>query len=130
MRKSSKQNKTTELAIQCDNTLQQLEPKKRKLLEALTASLGIISTACAKAGISRPTYYRWMENDPVFAEAVNGLDDVCFEFVESRLYDLIAAGNVAATIFYMRTKGASRGYSEKVDVKQDHSFKIVWGDAD
>jgi len=37
--------------------------KKEQLLQALTKSLGIVSTACASVGISRTTYYNINEDD-------------------------------------------------------------------
>lgn len=39
---------------------------KQKLLEHLTES-GNISYACKRAGISRETYYKWKEDDALFA---------------------------------------------------------------
>ena len=36
---------------------------KKKMLEALEYNLGIVSTSCASAGVSRATHYRWINED-------------------------------------------------------------------
>ena len=62
-----------------DRTLSELTPKQRRAVAALL-SAGDASAACAAAGISRDTLYRWMKQ-PVFLEAVrtaeaDALDDL------------------------------------------------------
>ena len=37
---------------------------KKALVQALEKSLGVVSTACKAAGISRDTHYRWLKEDP------------------------------------------------------------------
>ena len=90
--------------------------KKEQLLQALTKSLGIVSTACASVDISRTTYYKYYNEDKDFQTLVDDISDVAIDFAESKLFDLIDNGNVAATIFYLKTKGKSRGYTEKQEL--------------
>jgi hypothetical protein len=89
---------------------------KKALVEALEASLGVVTTACKKVGIDRRDYYRWMEEDPEFKEKVEKIGDIAFDFVESALYKQIQEGNTASTIFWLKTKARHRGYSEKLEI--------------
>jgi hypothetical protein len=89
---------------------------KKRLLEALEASLGVVTTACKAAKVSRDTHYRWIKEDPLYAAAVQELSDVAVDFAESNLHKLIQEGNPSATIFYLKTKGKKRGYVETTDI--------------
>ena len=93
--------------------------KKEQLIQALTKSLGIVSTACDSVGISRTTYYKYYADDKAFKQQVDDISNVAIDFAESKLFDLIDNGNVAATIFYMKTKGKRRGYIERQEVKHN-----------
>ena len=45
--------------------------QKKKLLESLEKSLGVVTTAVKQVGIARSTYYEWLK-DPDFKRAVDG----------------------------------------------------------
>jgi len=92
---------------------------KKELVEVLRKHLGIVSSACEALKISRTTYYKYYNEDEVFRNEVNDIGEHTLDFVESKLFDLITNGNVAATIFYMKTKGKRRGYIERQEVKQN-----------
>lgn len=90
------------------------EQHKKAVLKALEQSLGIITTACKEAGIGRTTFYQWRKEDPAFDEAVREISEVTLDFAESQLLKQIKAGNTAATIFLLKTKGKNRGYIEGI----------------
>lgn len=89
--------------------------KQEALLQALEKSLGVITTACRSSGISRSQFYEWMK-DPEFKKRVDDIHDQTLDFAESRLHKLIADGNTAATIFFLKTKGKRRGYVESQEM--------------
>jgi hypothetical protein len=91
--------------------------KKERLLVALEQSLGIVSTACKSAGISRTTYYKYYNEDECFKEKVDDIGEATIDFAESSLFELIRSGNTAATIFFLKTKGKKRGYIEKQELE-------------
>jgi hypothetical protein len=93
-----------------------LRHKKKNLLAALEQTLGVVTSACKKAGVDRRDYYEWMKGDPEFKEAADKIGDIAFDFVESSLYKQIQENNVAATIFWLKTKGRSKGYSERLEL--------------
>ena len=94
---------------------------KNNLLKALEKHLGIISTACKEVGCSRRTFYDLLEEDEEFKENYEELSEVSLDFVESKLHELIRQENPTAIIFYLKTKGKKRGYTEKqhFEVKTD-----------
>jgi len=89
---------------------------KKALLEALEKSLGIVTTACKIVGISRQTFYTYVQDDEDFAKAVKDIDDIVLDFAESQLHKQIRDNNTASTIFYLKTKGKRRGYIERQEV--------------
>jgi hypothetical protein len=118
---------------------------KKRMLEALEKSLGVVTTACNKADIARQTHYRWMKEDPEYAAAVKDLENLTLDFGESQLHLLMkgvpvegAGGvvydtppNTAAVIFFLKTKGKGRGYVESQEVIQYNPDKAPsWLDGD
>jgi hypothetical protein len=99
--------------------------KKEQLLEALTKSLGIVSTACLSVGVSRTTYYKYYNDDKQFKNQVDDISDIAIDFAESQLFELIKGGNITAVIFYLKTKGKKRGYVEKQEV--NHNSNNITG---
>jgi len=101
------------------------EHLKKELISALIKSLGIVSSACEALGISRTTYYKYYNEDSEFRSEADNVGESTLDFVESKLFDLISNGNVAATIFYMKTKGKRRGYIEKQET--NHNSNNITG---
>lgn len=92
-----------------------MDTQKRKILEALEKSLGVVTTACKSIGLARSTFYEWLK-DEQFKIAVNDIQDIAIDFAESQLHKQIADGNTSATIFYLKTKGKKRGYIERQEI--------------
>ena len=101
--------------------------KKESLIEALEASLGIVTVACKAAGIPRSTYYKWLKEDEQFNKQVQDISNIALDFAESQLHTQISDGSTAATIFYLKTKGKKRGYIERNELdltSADEPIKI------
>ena len=90
--------------------------KKKMLLESLENSLGIVSTACTKANISRSSFYKWYKEDEVFKKKVDEIDNVKLDFVESQLFKNIQNQKERSIIFYLQHKGHKRGYIHRQDI--------------
>lgn len=101
--------------------------KKDQMLEALQKHLGIVSTACKAVGISRVTHYRYMK-DPEYKVAVEQITEEAVDFAESHLLKKISEGDTTATIFYLKTKGKSRGYVERQEMKIQEVKPLSWFD--
>ena len=86
---------------------------KIKLKEALTLSLGNITRACESVRASRDTFYKYVKNDPDFANHVEECRERRIDFAEDKLNMLINEGNPTAILFLLKTLGKKRGYVEK-----------------
>ena len=90
--------------------------KKKMLIESLENSLGIVSTACNKANISRSSFYKWYKEDEDFRKKVDEIDSVKLDFVESQLFKNIQNLKEKSIIFYLQHKGHKRGYIQKQNI--------------
>lgn len=95
------------------------------MLDALVEAKGIVTSACAVVGIARKTHYEWYNEDDVYKEQVDDIQDIALDFAENRLYELIEKGDTTATIFYLKTRGKRRGYIEKTEVQQSGSLTNI-----
>ena len=100
-----------------DSTQSTLSDKKEKFLEILELNSGNVQESCKRANIGRRTYYSWKEVDQDFADACVDVKEGLLDFAESQLQGLIKANNVIATIFFLKCKGKSRGYTEKQELE-------------
>lgn len=113
--------------------------RRETMLQALKASMGIVKVACDKAGVGRSSHYRWMKSNKAYREAVNSITEDSLDFVESKLFELIngvkmkvgknevaykKSPDVASIIFYLKTKGKDRGYTEKQEISFDNGLKV------
>ena len=90
--------------------------KKDTLLQALENSLGIVSTACNRTGISRSSYYKWYKEDEEFRQKVDDIENVKLDFVESKLFKNIENEKEKSIIFYLQHKGHKRGYIQRQNI--------------
>ena len=90
--------------------------KKETLLEALENSLGIVSTACNRTGISRSSFYKWYHEDEEFRKKVDEIDNIKLDFVETKLFKNIENEKEKSIIFYLQHKGHKRGYVQKQNI--------------
>jgi len=86
---------------------------KKKMLEALENSLGIVTSAVKSVGIHRSTHYEWYNEDPEYQKAVDEISNISLDFAETQLFQSMKEQNVTAVIFYLKTKGKKRGYIER-----------------
>lgn len=98
--------------------------KKEQFIEVLKQNGGVISKACETINISRGTFYVWKETDAEFAEQYREVEEWMVDFVERKLMEQINDGDTTATIFYLKTKGKSRGYVEKVQLDGNFNNEV------
>ena len=94
------------------------EARKNAFIDILRANGGNIKQSCIKANMGRSTYYGWIDDDKEFENEVRDVNEELLDFTESQLMKHITKGNLTAIIFYLKTKGQSRGYIEKQYINQ------------
>jgi hypothetical protein len=99
--------------------------RKKLMLEALEKSLGVVTSACKMSGIPRGLFYEWYNDDEEFAKEVDEVKEIVLDFAESQLHKQVSDGNTTATIFYLKTKGKSRGYVERQEIEHSGEIKEI-----
>jgi hypothetical protein len=92
---------------------------KRKLIEALEKSLGIVTPACKEVGVSRETFYRYYREDEDFKKVVDDINEITLDFAENQLLSKIKEGSERSILFYMKYRGRKRGYTDSLDITSD-----------
>jgi hypothetical protein len=100
---------------------------KKRMIEAMTKSFGIVATAIKMADISRAQHYRWMEVDSEYKAQIEAVKDIALDFAESALMKQIQDGNTAAILFFLKTQGKRRGYIERneIDLGESRTIKVI-----
>lgn len=105
---------------------------KLRFLEILQNKNYNVSKACKEFGCDRTTYRDWKKKEPWFEQAIDDMKEADIDDAEETLRILRkgipqkdASGKVigwlvapvpAATIFFLKTKGKSRGYIETTEI--------------
>jgi hypothetical protein len=100
------------------------DTNKKKMLDALELSLGIVTSACKAAGVHRSTHYDWYNSDPQYRKSVDDVTNISLDFAETQLFQGMKENNMTAVIFYLKTKGKGRGFIERSE------FEIKKSDPD
>lgn len=114
-----------------------IENAKRKedFLKILSEKNGIVLNACKEMNLQRGTYYLWLKTDESFKERVEQIKEEVLDYVESKQLELIEGVPVqninpitgektvytqipckSSIQFFLKAKGAQRGYNEKIDI--------------
>ena len=101
-----------------------LSDKKEKFLKVFKNSDCNVAETCRKINISRQTYYRWQEDED-FKQNCLDVQESLIDNAESKLQELINSKNPVAIIFYLKTKGKSRGYDEKQYIEINKPFEEI-----
>lgn len=100
------------------------EKKKMDFLEAFSNKANNVSLTCKSIGIRRSTFYKWLKEDEEFKEDILEMDEGDIDMAESALKRQIKDGNITAIIFYLKTKGKSRGYVERQELTGMNGQKL------
>ena len=72
------------------------DTNKKKMLDALESSLGIVTSACKAAGIHRSTHYDWYNSDPEYRKSVDEVTNISLDFAETQLFQGMKENNMTA----------------------------------
>lgn len=93
-----------------------LTDNQKRLLKALEQTVGILTPALKMAGVTHNSHYDWLNKSENYKKEYEKIKETQIDFVESKLLNKIKEGDTTAIIFYLKTKGKDRGYSEKIDL--------------
>ena len=96
------------------------EAKRRQIQEDVLCSLGdglSVTKVCCNAGISRSTYYDWVDNDPAFARQVEHTHDTRASFIDMVLWH--AACRAIGDPRYIRAATAYLQIHEQREKRRD-----------
>jgi len=110
------------------------ELRAQKIIVAIKESKGLLTLAAKKAGIGYTTLWRYTQDFPSVRQAVEEAKEQMTDFAEGKLFEQINKSNITAIIFYLKTKGKSRGYIERHEVGGEGggpvTIKVVYDNGD
>jgi hypothetical protein len=84
--------------------------------QALAHAGGVQSVASDALGVHRSTISRRVARSERLQQVRREARESTLDLAESKLLELIKAGNLTACIYYLKTQGKERGYSERQEV--------------
>jgi hypothetical protein len=107
--------------------------QKEAMLKALSENYGLVKQSAEKAGITRKTHYKWLEEDSEYRDAVELMKENNLDIAEYALMKMVEGLKDASMIkWFLETHGASRGYGKKVgeDPGNGSAYveipKVIW----
>jgi hypothetical protein len=88
-----------------------------QVIDALAETAGIQRIAAQRLGCDRNTVTAYIQRFPEIREALTRIQEGTLDLAEATLIQAIRGGHVGATIYYLKTKGKRRGYTEKIEAE-------------
>jgi len=86
-----------------------------QMIDAIEKSRGFASKAADILGVSRSTFYRYLNQYATAKQALEDTREKRHDYVENALLKAVDGGNITAIIFYLKTQCKNRGYVERVE---------------
>ncbi|GAB6887443.1 hypothetical protein JCM13304A_09410 [Desulfothermus okinawensis JCM 13304] len=99
-------------------------PSNETIIEALEKNCGIIAQTARALKVSRNTLASWIKEDPELQEALEKAKEQMIDIAECALLKNIKEGKETSIIFFLKTRGKKRGYSEKMDHNLEGDIQI------
>lgn len=78
--------------------------KKKNFVETYKATKGHISDSCRAVGISRQTYYTWLDKNDEFAKQIMEAEMELNDDIRDVLISKAGDGDMTAVIFYLKKR--------------------------
>ena len=91
-----------------------------QVIDALIAADGALTIAAKRLGTSYRHLKKYIDANEKMTEVLHGIEESILDLAEGTLRKSIEEGDLAATIFFLKTKGKDRGYSvhDKRDISE------------
>jgi GTP cyclohydrolase II len=104
----------------------------RAIEKALRDKRGNVSAAAKALDLSRTSLYERIHKSDKLQEVLTESRETMLDNAETALYDDALNGNTTALIFFLKTQGKSRGYTERQELTGADGdalrIKLDWGD--
>ncbi len=97
---------------------------KKEVLEAITGSLGIISTIAKRLGCESRTAKRLIDKWQETKDALLDEQELVLDLADTGLYDALIKKEQWAIKFILATKGQSRGYTTQTTLCVDNGSPL------
>jgi hypothetical protein len=87
-----------------------------KVAEAIRKTGGVLAAAARALGCDRSTIHRYVNDYATVREAYEEANETNLDIAEGKLLEQVRAGDPKQIQFFLRTKGRSRGYGDKMEV--------------
>lgn len=97
---------------------------KKRMIQALEKSLGVVTTALKTTDLSRTNYYKWLKEDEEFAQQVRDVELVAKDFVMSKFYECVNE-KIPSVIIHATKNICGMNETNKLDLTSgDEPIKI------
>jgi hypothetical protein len=93
-----------------------------QVADALRINKGFVSQAAKLLKCDQQTIRNYMNRYPKLKQILHDSREEMLDFAENSLLNQIKEGNTVATLFYLKTQGKHRGYSEKEQITIKNDF--------
>lgn len=90
--------------------------KAKVLIAQIHEMKGNVATIAQRLGVSRTTIYNYINKMSSVKAALEEARETMLDNIESKLYSKALGGNMTAIIFFLKTQGKSRGYTERTEI--------------
>ena len=94
-----------------------IQNRKKQILELYPKKACNVSAVCSAVGITRKTFYDYVNSDSDFKESIEESKEALLDNAESVLQRKIMGEDTISLIFFLKTKGKARGYTERTEIE-------------
>ena len=91
---------------------------KKRMLQALEKSLGVVTTALKSTELSRTNYYKWLKEDEQFAKDVSDIQNIANDFIKSKYYECVK-DKVPSVVLHAANTQLGWNETNKLDITSD-----------
>lgn len=96
-----------------------MRPKIDELIKQIGALDGNVAAVARHYGASRTTIYSWIKRSARAEQALDEARENFLDEAESVLFRKVREGSTPELIFFLKTQGKARGYSERSVISGD-----------
>lgn len=97
----------------------------KELEDAIKEKRGNLAAVGRKFGITRQAVSSRVKDNERLQTAWNEARETMLDNAETSLYDEALSGNITALIFFLKTQGKRRGYTERHEVTGEDGNEII-----